>query len=60
MGSAVCEFISETHPVPIRMLGIKDRFGESGTPLELLKHFNLTTGDVIKAVHEVLKAKKQR
>ena len=58
MGSAVCEFISEAHPVPIKMVGIKDRFGESGTPLELLKHFGLTTEDVVKAVHEVLKAKK--
>ena len=58
MGSAVCEFISQNHPVPIKMVGIKDRFGESGAPLELLKHFSLTTEDVVKAVHEVLKAKK--
>ena len=58
MGSAVCEFISETHPVPVKMIGIKDRFGESGAPLELLKHFNLMAEDVVKAAHEVLKAKK--
>lgn len=60
MGSAVCEFISGMHPVPIKMVGIKDRFGESGAPLELLKHFNLMTEDIVKAAHEVLKAKKQR
>jgi transketolase len=58
MGSAVCELLSEACPVPVRMVGIKDTFGESGAPLELLKHFNLTTGDVVKAVREVLKSKK--
>ncbi|MGB2705748.1 MAG: transketolase family protein [Candidatus Omnitrophota bacterium] len=60
MGSAVCEFISQNYPVPVKMVGIKDRFGESGSPLELLKHFNLTTDDVVAAVHEVLKAKKHK
>ena len=57
MGSAVCELVSENHPVPVRMVGIKDRFGESGAPLELLKHFNLATEDVVKAAREAFKAK---
>ena len=60
MGSAVAEFVSQNCPVPIKMLGIKDRFGESGTPLELLKHFNLTTADLVATVRDVLKAKKNR
>ena len=59
MGSAVAEFIVENCPVPIKMLGIRDSFGESGEPLELLKHFELTTEDVIKATEEVLKMKKK-
>jgi len=59
MGSAVAEFLSQEYPIPIKMLGIKDRFGESGAPLELLKHFNLTTSDVVKEVREVLKMKKK-
>ena len=59
MGSAVAEFIVENCPVPIKMLGIKDSFGESGEPLELLKYFNLMTEDVIKATEEVLKMKKK-
>jgi transketolase len=58
MGSAVAEFTSENHPIPIKMLGIRDSFGESGEPLELLRHFNLMTEDVIKATKEVLKMKK--
>jgi len=58
MGSAVSECVSQKCPVPIKMVGIKDTFGESGSPLELLKHFNLTRDDVVRAVHEVLKLKK--
>jgi len=60
MGSAVCEFIAQNCPVPVRMVGIKDCFGESGKPLALLKHFNLTTDDVVKAVYEVLKLKNSK
>jgi len=59
MGSTVCEFISQNCPVPVKMLGIRDRFGESGSPAELLKYFNLTADDIVAAVHEVLKAKKR-
>jgi len=58
MGSAVCELVAQNHPVPVKMVGIKDTFGESGTPLELLKHFNLTADDIVKAAREVLKLKK--
>jgi len=59
MGSAVSEYISQNYPVPMKMLGICDSFGESGSPLELLEHFNLSTEDVVKAVHEVLVMKKK-
>lgn len=41
-GSAIAELISETIPMPLLRLGIRDRFGESGTPAELLDHFGLT------------------
>lgn len=60
MGSAVAEFVSGTFPIPIKMVGIRDSFGESGSSLELLEHFNLTTNDVVKAVREVLKMKKNK
>jgi transketolase len=58
IGSIVAEFVAQHCPVPMRMLGIQDTFGESGTPMELLKLFHLTTDDVVHAVHEVLKTKK--
>jgi len=40
-GSAIAEFLSEHHPVPIRRLGIQDQFGQSGEPDELLAHYEL-------------------
>jgi len=40
-GSAIAEFLSEHHPVPIKRLGIADQFGQSGSPGELLAHYGL-------------------
>lgn len=45
-GSAIAELMSGTLPLPLLRLGIPDRFGESGTPEELLSQFELT-GDAI-------------
>lgn len=41
-GSAIAELITENLPIPLLRLGIYDRFGESGTPAELLDYFGLT------------------
>ncbi len=41
-GGAVAELLSEKKPTPLKRVGMLDRFGESGTPSELLEHFNLT------------------
>ena len=57
-GSAVAEVVVQTHPVPMRFIGIQDRFGESGTPEELFKEFGLTAADIAGAVEQVLQAKK--
>lgn len=57
MGSAVSEVISENCPVPIRMVGIKDRFGESGEAWELMKYFGLNSDGLVKAALEVIKLK---
>lgn len=56
-GSAVAEVVVENYPVPMRFIGIQDRFGESGTPEELIKEFNLDSRDIIKAVEDVLQYK---
>lgn len=54
LGGAIAEFLSETHPVPIKRIGIKDRFGESGKPEQLLKEFNLTAKDIMVAAHSLM------
>lgn len=57
LGSAVAEALGEHFPVPMQRVGIRDRFGESGAPNELLVKYSLTPQDIIAAVKEVLKRK---
>ncbi|MFM2330646.1 MAG: tktA protein [Candidatus Parcubacteria bacterium] len=52
-GSTIAEFLSATHPVPVKRLGIQDTFGQSGTPDELLTHYGLDAAH-IQAAAEVL------
>jgi len=57
LGSAVCEVLSENLPTPVIRVGIKDTFGESGKPAELLKAYGLTADDIVKAVKKGLTLK---
>ncbi|MBO8127072.1 MAG: transketolase family protein [Firmicutes bacterium] len=57
LGSAVAECVVKSYPVPMRFVGVKDRFGQSGSPAELVKEYGLTAGDIVRAVKEVLAAK---
>ncbi len=45
-GSAVAEFLSEHHPVPVRRLGVRDQFGQSGSPQQLLEYYGLTASHI--------------
>lgn len=58
MGSAITEVLAQECPVPVEFIGIKDRFGESGEPGELLKIFGLTAGDIVKVAKKVMNRKK--
>jgi transketolase len=58
-GSAVAEVVVENYPVPLRRVGVLDRFGESGEPDELMKEFNLTYADIMNAVGKVMKMKRR-
>jgi len=42
MGSTIAEFLSENYPLPIKFMGIKDEFGQSGQAEELLAKYNLS------------------
>ncbi|MGF7397604.1 transketolase family protein [Thermoanaerobacterium thermosaccharolyticum] len=50
LGSAVCEVLSEEYPVKVKRIGINDTFGQSGTPKELLKYYNLTFQNIVDVV----------
>lgn len=56
-GSAVAEMLSEHHPVPVKRIGMQDRFGESGDPNQLLDHFGLTGSKMAKAIKHFLHEK---
>lgn len=54
LGSAVSEVVVEECPVVVKKVGVKDTFGESGTPAELLKKYGLTSEDIVAAVKEAI------
>ena len=55
LGSAVSEVVSEECPVIVKKVGVKDVFGESGTPAELLEKNGLTAKHIAESVREALK-----
>ncbi len=57
LGSAIAEHLSSTIPTHIYRLGIKDHYGESGEPSELLKKFKLTPQDIARECHKIFKTK---
>lgn len=60
-GSAVSEVISELYPVPIKRVGVNDRFGESARDAEiplLLEKHGITSLNIAKAVKEIIGKKK--
>ncbi|OFI07506.1 1-deoxy-D-xylulose-5-phosphate synthase [Clostridium acetireducens DSM 10703] len=57
LGSAVCEVTSEMYPIPVIRVGIKDVFGQSGKPSELLDAYGLTAKDIVKAVKKGISIK---
>jgi len=53
LGGAVSEFVVQNCPVPMEFVGIKDRFGQSGKPAELLKEYGLTAQDIAAAARRI-------
>lgn len=56
-GGAVAELLSEHLPTPLKRIGIKDHFGESGNPAELLRAFGLTHTHIALAAHSMVSQK---
>ncbi len=57
LGGAISELLSENYPLPLQRVGMHDRFGESGEPDQLLKHFGLDANHIRLAVHAVVERK---
>lgn len=57
LGGAIAELLGERMPTIMQRIGMRDRFGESGEPNELLKHFNLTATHIALAAHRVISLK---
>lgn len=54
LGGAVAELLGENLPTPMLRVGMRDRFGESGKPGELIKHFGLDASHLALAAHQLL------
>ncbi len=57
LGGAVAEVVTQNYPVPMKIAGMQDVFGESGKPSELLKKYKMTDSDIVDAVKEILKGR---
>ena len=58
LGGAVAEVVAENSPVPVKRIGIKDRFGQSGKIAQLKAEYELTAGDITQAIREAVKKKR--
>ncbi|MDP4094731.1 MAG: transketolase family protein [Bacillota bacterium] len=58
LGGAVAEVLVQNYPVPVRFVGVQDKFGKSGKPDKLLVMYGLTASDIVRNVKEVINLKK--
>jgi transketolase len=56
-GSAVAEVLVKNFPVPVEMVGVKDKFGESGESMDLMIKYGLKDVNIVDTALKVLKRK---
>lgn len=54
LGGAVAELLGEEFPAPMKRIGVRDTFGESGTPKELFEKHGLTATHIMLAAHSLM------
>ena len=52
LGEAVCSFLSENHPTPVKRIGVNDEFGFSGPAYEVLEAFGLCASHIVDVAKE--------
>jgi len=57
LGNTVARILAGQHPTPMELVAVKDKFGMSGKPAELLERYGLTAKDIAAAVKKVIKRK---
>ena len=57
LGGSVAEYLSRNKPTPLEMVGVNDRFGESGDTTELMSHLNINSDAIVNATNAVIKRK---
>ena len=60
LGSAVAETVVQSHPVPMELVAVQDRFGRSGKQDELMAAFGIKATDVVRAAERALARKRSR
>ena len=58
LGSAVCEAISETCPVPVFRVGVEDKFGASGKAMEMMEVYGLTPAKIVEKARLAVAARR--
>ena len=58
LGSAVCEAISETCPVPVFRVGVEDKFGASGKAMEMMEVYGLTPAKIVEKARAAVAARR--
>ncbi|MDD5570245.1 MAG: transketolase family protein [Bacteroidales bacterium] len=58
LGDSIAQLLSMNFPVPVEMLAVDDKFGESGKPEELMVKYGLDTTNIVEAAQKVI-ARKQ-
>ena len=55
LGEAVCSFLSENYPAPVKRIGVNDEFGHSGPAVKLLEQFGLCAANIVKVTKDFCK-----
>lgn len=55
LGDAVCGYLAEKRPTPVRKIGVNDEFGHSGPALDLLKQFGLSAEHIVEVAEDFVK-----
>ena len=57
LGDSIAQLLALKRPTPIEMVAVKDSFGESGKPSDLMEKYGLTRSDIVRSVKKVLTRK---